>query len=884
MTRYVYQFGAGESDGRADQVKLLGHKGASLAEMAHLELPVPPGFTLTTEVCGHFCTHDYTYPAELPGKVDAALEQLGESLGASFGDPARPLLVAVRASAPVPMAGLMETILDLGLNDETVQGLAAQTGDLRFAYDCYRRFVAMYGRVVMGVGAEWSAEDSPFARILAEKMAERGLDSEAALTADELRSVVTAYKIEILRTVESPFPEDPLVQLWGAIGAALRAWESPAAVAERRLRGISDALGTAISVQTMVFGNLSADSATGVAFTRNPSTGERRLFGELLPGGQGNDVVVHTEAAAALSELAGDMPQVYAELVSVCDRLEEHFGDMQTVEFTIEKSRLWLLEARASERSGRAMVRVAVDLVSEGRIDERDAVLRVDTTKIGALLMPGILAQEHIEPLTRGLAASPGAIVGRVVFTAADACEWASRGEQVILVRTDTAPEDMLGVKAAAGLLTSRGGLTSHAAVIARGLGKSCITAASEVAIDMARERFSVGEVVVKKGDIVTLDGAAGVLYLGALPLTPSAPSEALDVLMGWVDEFRRLKVRTNADTPTDARTARAYGAEGIGLCRTEHMFSEPGPLLALRQVLLAADDDERAAALVQMLEFQRADFREIFAVMDGLPVTIRLLDPPLHEFLPRTAAELAELARALDRRPDDIAAAVHGLRDVNPMLGRRGCRLGLSHPAIYECQARAVAEAAVLATADGISVRPEVMVPFVSLASEIKTVRRSIEAVINDTFAAAEVEIPLLIGTTIELPRACLVGDQIAEYADFFSFGTNDLTQTTYGISRDDAGSFLPTYMSDELIARDPFGVLDRAGVGALIRIGVEKGRAKKTKLKIGICGEHGGEPRSIEFCHREGFDYVSCSPFRVPMARIAAAQAALRREARAK
>ncbi|WP_428262962.1 pyruvate, phosphate dikinase [Haliangium sp.] len=884
MTRYVYRFRAGEADGRAEQSKLLGGKGAGLAEMAHLGLPVPPGFTITTEVCNHFYAHENTYPAELPDKVDAALDELGELTESGFGMPDQPLLLAVRAGAPMAMPGMMDTVLDLGLNDETVQGLAARTGDLRFAYDCYRRFVAMYGRIVMGVGAEVPREDSPFARILADKMAEREIEDEAELSADDLKSLVTAYKIEILREVETPFPEAPLTQLWGAVGAVLRSWNNPRARVYRRLNGISDGLGTAVTVQAMVFGNLGPSGAAGVAFTRDPSTGERHLYGEFLLGAQGDEVVSGHKTPVSLSDLARRLPEAYAELVDVSGRLEEHFGDLQNLEFTVEHGKLWLLETRAGECSGRAAVRIAVDLVREGRIDEKDAVLRVEPDKIGELLRPGIDPAHRPVALASGLPAAPGAAVGRVVFSAADAAEWSHRGDSVILVRVDTSPEDIHGMKAASGILTARGGMTSHAAVVARAMGKSCVTSCAEVTIDMARERFSVGETVVKKGDVVTLDGATGELFPGALPLIPAASSEALDTLMGWVDDRRRLKVRTNADTPVDARTARAYGAEGIGLCRTEHMFFGPGRLIALQRMILAADDDERRAALDEILPLQRADFREIFEIMDGLPVTIRLLDPPLHEFLPRAAAGMADLARELDRRPDDIAATVRALDELNPMLGQRGCRLGLSHPAIYDMQARAIAEAAVAATAAGITVKPEIMVPFVSLPGELRILRERIERILSEVLSAAEVELAIVIGTTIEVPRACLVGDQIAAHADFFSFGTNDLTQTTYGISRDDAGRFLPAYLEGELMSSDPFTVLDRRGVGALIRIGVEQGRAKKTKLKIGICGEHGGEPRSIEFCHREGFDYVSCSPFRVPVARIAAAQAALRREARAK
>jgi pyruvate,orthophosphate dikinase len=886
MTRYVYRFGAEEADGRGDQTELLGAKGAGLAEMTSLGIPVPPGFTLTTEVCNHFFAHDQTYPSELPDQVDAALDRLGALTGTAFGDPARPLLLAVRVGPPVTMGGVMDTVLNLGLNDDTVRGLAQRTGDARFAYDCYRRFVAMYGELVIGVAPPSPRAPSVFAALLDDKKSERGTAREADLTAEDLAALVAAYKREILRATGAAFPEDPLAQLWGAIGAALRSWKTPPARTHRRTHGVSVATGTAVNVQVMVFGNMSqgADSGTGVAFTRDPFTGEPRITGEFLAGGQGREVVSSQHSPIPLDELAAIMPQVFAQIVGVCERLESHFRDMQSLEFTIQQGKLWLLETRGGERTARAMVRIAVDLVREGRIGERDAVLRVDAVRVGELMRPSIDPTRRPQALARGLAAAPGAAVGRVVFTAADAQAAAQRGDSVILVRMDVSPEDLLGVKAAAGILTVRGGMTSHAAVIARGLGKGCVTSCSALQIDMARERLTVGDVTIKKGDTITIDGNNGEIFAGAAPLLPAHPPPELDQLMEWVDGHRRLKVRTNVDTPVAARTGRAFGAEGVGLCRTEHMFFEPERITLLRRVLLAASEDERRDALEAIVPLQRADFVELFEIMDGLPVTIRLLDPPLSEFLPHSAAEIADMARELGRRPDEIAAAVHALREVNPVLGHRGCRLGLSYPEIYEVQTRAIAEAAVAAAAAGVTVRPEIMIPFVAVGDEMRVVRARVRQALAEVIDKTEHEIPFLIGASMDVPRACLVGDLIAENADFFSFGTNDLTQATYGMSRDDAGRFLTGYLDRELITHDPFVVLDGRGVGALIRIGVEKGRDKKTKLKIGICGEHGGEPHSIEFCHREGFDYVSCSPFRVPVARVAAAQAALRREARAK
>ncbi|MCG8419390.1 MAG: pyruvate, phosphate dikinase [Proteobacteria bacterium] len=884
MTRYVYRFGAGEADGRSDQKDLLGGKGANLAEMTNMGIPVPPGFTITTEVCAYYHDNDHTPPDELTDQVTSALERVGELTGAVFADPENPLLVSVRSGAPVSMPGMMDTILNLGLNDDTVQGLAAKTGDLRFAYDCYRRFVAMYGEIVMGVTAPSEHEENPFSRILEDAKVERGVDRDADLSAEDLKSLVTEYKIAILRTTDQPFPEDAMAQIWGAIGAVFGSFYNPRAQVYRRLHGIAGSIGTAVNVQAMVFGNMGDDCATGVAFTRDPSTGEPGLYGEFLRNAQGEDVVAGLRTPDPIDELAAVMPQSHAGLVAIGERLESHFRDMQDLEFTIQSGNLWLLQTRNGKRSARAMVRTAVDMVREGLIDQREAVLRVEPEKLEELMHPTLAPDGRPEVLAKGLPASPGATIGRVVFTASAAESWAKRGEQVILVRVETSPEDIHGMKAANGILTARGGMTSHAAVVARGMGKPCITACTSMKVDLTREQFAVGRTVIRKGDVVTVDGSTGELFVGAAPLVPAEPSSDFEQLMAWVDEFRRLRVRTNADTAVDARTARAFGAEGIGLCRTEHMFFAPERILAVRQMILAPDQAGRRAALDKILPMQRDDFVEIFREMNGLPVTIRLLDPPLHEFLPTTAAELAQVARELGERPEVLTALVKEFTETNPMLGHRGCRLAISYPEVYETQTRAIAEAAIAALQEGIDVQPEIMIPFVSVPAELHVLRQLVARTVDEIFAAAGVEMAYLIGTMIELPRACLVGDQIAEHADFFSFGTNDLTQTTYGFSRDDSGRFLPEYLERNLLGSDPFAVLDRRGVGGLIRIAVEQGRAVKTKLKIGICGEHGGDPDSVEFCHREGLDYVSCSPFRVPIARLSAARAALRRGTRAK
>ncbi len=890
MVQWVYQFGGGVADGTADQKSLLGGKGAGLAEMTALGMPVPPGFTITTDVCRKYMEDEGVLPESLAGQVEAALEKMAETCGRRLGDTQRPLLVSVRSGAAISMPGMMDTILNLGLNDTTVECLVAETGDARFAFDCYRRFVAMYSQIVLQVKdqttgrgqaiASGHSEQSPFATILHKAMADQGVSLESELSVDSLRGLVTEYKIEVLRRTDKPFPEDPMTQLWGAIGAVLRSWNNDRARAYRRIHGIPHELGTAVSVQAMVFGNKGENSATGVAFSRNPSTGASGLFGEYLPNAQGEDVVAGTHTPIGLQQLQQTMPDVYSELDSIASRLERHFCDMQDLEFTLEDGRLWLLQTRNGKRSGKAMVRIALDLVKEGVIDKKQAVLRLDPSKVDELLHPKIDPEFEGAVVAYGAAASPGAAAGAIVLTSEEAVSYQSRGENSILVRVETSPEDIEGMKAADGILTTRGGITSHAAVVARGMGTPCITACQSVTIDAKQKQVTVGDTVCKVGDIITIDGSSGGVYLGNAPLVPGGITEDFTMLMEWVDEHRRLRVRANADTPQDARVARKMGAEGIGLCRTEHMFFTPERVVEMRKMILAQTEEARAAALDAMLPMQQEDFEGIFRAMDGFPVTIRLLDPPLHEFLPRQDQdkEIKQLARSMGQKVTWLKQRIASLREQNPMLGHRGCRLAITYPPIYAMQTKAIARALAVVVAEGCQVYPEIMVPFVMDAQELRVIAKDI----RQQLAMADTQTDVLVGTMIELPRSCLLADKIAEHADFFSFGTNDLTQTVFGLSRDDSGHFLPEYVHRNLLSSDPFVSLDRAGVGWLLQRAVELGRSKKTKLKIGICGEHGGDASSVEFCHAEGFDYVSCSTFRIPKARIAAAHAALRREAR--
>jgi pyruvate,orthophosphate dikinase len=874
----VFRFGGGSADGRARDKNLLGGKGANLAEMASLGLPVPPGFTITTDVCRHVIANgEGNYPAELASAVDAALAAVEELTKTGFGSAQDPLLVSVRSGAPASMPGMMDTILNLGLNDETVEALAKATNNPRFAWDCYRRFVAMYGEVVMGVVAPDEHAAVPFERILEDHKHAKRIQKDSDLSADDLRALVADFRAEIKRVTGTEFPTDVKAQLWGAIAAVFRSWNTPRAIVYRKMNNIAAELGTAVNVQAMVFGNMGDDCATGVAFTRNPSSGEAVIYGEFLTNAQGEDVVAGIRTPEPLDELAKRMPAAHAELLAVAKRLEDHFRDLQDIEFTIQRGTLWMLQTRAGKRTGKAMIRVAVDLVREGKISQKEAVLRMEPGKLDEVLHPMIDPKGKPPALGKGLPASPGAAIGRVVFSANAAEEWAGRGETVLLVRTDTSPEDIHGMKAAVGILTSRGGMTSHSAVVARGMGKCCVTALTALRVDAAKKTATLGTLTIREGDTLTLDGSTGEVFAGAAPLVPAALGTELADLMQWVDGFRRLKIRTNADTPTDARTARSFGAEGIGLCRTEHMFFQPERILAVREMILAGDEAGRRAALAKIQPMQRGDFAELFRVMDGLPVTIRLLDPPLHEFLPHAQKDIDDVAAALGKTPQQVANKVNELTEANPMLGHRGCRLAITFPEIYEVQARAIAEAAVEVTRAGGRVHPEIMIPLVMVPEELRRLRALVAGAVDAVLAEAGVPLPYTIGTMIELPRACVVADRIAEHADFFSFGTNDLTQTTYGLSRDDAGRFLPAYVDAGVLPVDPFVALDPDGVGALIELGVRGGRRARPGLKVGICGEHGGEPSSIALCHRAGFDYVSCSPFRVPIARVAAARAAL-------
>jgi pyruvate, orthophosphate dikinase len=883
--KLLYRFGNGTADGRATDKALLGGKGANLAEMASLGLPVPPGFTITTDVCRTWMEGKGSYPAELRAQlgaeVEAAIAELGELTGTKFGDASNPLLVSVRSGAPASMPGMMDTILNLGLNDATAEGLAAKSGNPRFAWDCYRRFVAMYGEVVMGVVSADEHEPVIFERLLEDLKAERHARKDSDLDESALRELVRRSKAAIRAATGHDFPDDVTTQLWGAIDAVFRSWGNPRADVYRRMNGIPVTMGTAVNVQAMVFGNVGDDCATGVCFTRNPATGEPGLFGEFLINAQGEDVVAGIRTPEPIALLAGKLPEAHASLVEVCNRLEAHFRDLQDIEFTIQHGTLWMLQTRNGKRAGKAMIKIAVDLVAEGKISKDEAVLRIEASKLDEVLHPTIDPKSRPARLAKGLPASPGAAIGKIVFTANAAEEMAKRGESVILVRVETSPEDIHGMKAASGILTQRGGMTSHAAVVARGMGKCCVTACPSMRVDAARGKVAIGngadERVFNKGDVITLDGSTGEVFGGALPLVPAELSGELAQLMEWVDAARRMKVRTNADTPTDAQTARAFGAEGIGLCRTEHMFFQPDRILAVREMIVASDEAGRRLALDKILPMQRGDFEALFTVMDGLPVTIRLLDPPLHEFLPHSEREIADVAAALGQTPAAVAAKVSELTEANPMLGHRGVRLAITYPEIYEVQARAIAQAAAAVTKAGRAVHPEIMIPLVMVAEELRRLRALVIQVVDAELAAAGVTLSYTVGTMIELPRACLVADRIAEHADFFSFGTNDLTQTTFGLSRDDAGRFLPAYLEADVLPVDPFVSLDPDGVGALIQLAIAKGRSVKPGLKIGICGEHGGDPASVELCHRMGFDYVSCSPFRVPIARVAAARAEL-------
>ncbi|WP_421929158.1 pyruvate, phosphate dikinase [Neoaquamicrobium sediminum] len=886
MTKWVYSFGDGKAEGSAGDRNLLGGKGANLAEMCSLGLPVPPGFTITTELCTSYYANGRTYPNDLKAQVAEALEGIGAIVGRRFGDPNKLLLVSVRSGARASMPGMMDTVLNLGLNDETVTALARDSGDERFAYDSYRRFIQMYSDVVLGVDHEH------FEEILEDEKARRGHELDTDLSAKEWQEVIGLYKAKVEEELGSPFPQDPQEQLWGAIGAVFSSWMNHRAITYRRLHDIPESWGTAVNVQAMVFGNMGDTSATGVAFTRNPSTGEARLYGEFLVNAQGEDVVAgirtpqnlteeaRIEAGADKPSMEKVMPEAFAAFVDISQRLERHYRDMQDLEFTIERGKLWMLQTRSGKRTAKAALKIAVDMAAEGLITKQEAVARIDPASLDQLLHPTIDPSAKRDVIGIGLPASPGAATGEIVFSSDEAEEMRAQNRKAILVRVETSPEDIHGMHAAEGILTTRGGMTSHAAVVARGMGKPCVSGAGTLRVDYKTGTLTAMGQTLKKGDVVTIDGASGQVLKGAVPMLQPELSGDFASIMEWADRIRRMKVRTNAETPADARMARSFGAEGIGLCRTEHMFFDDERIVAMREMILSDIEKDRRAALAKLLPMQRSDFAELFEIMAGLPVTIRLLDPPLHEFLPKSEEEIAEVAKAMNVSAEKLRQRTEALHEFNPMLGHRGCRLAVSYPEIAEMQARAIFEAAVEAgKKTGSPVVPEIMVPLVGIMKELDYVKARIDEVAKAVMEESGTTIDYLVGTMIELPRAAIRAHVIAEAAEFFSFGTNDLTQTTFGISRDDASSFLETYRQKGIIEQDPFISLDLEGVGELVRMAAEKGKATRPDIKLGICGEHGGDPTSIHFCEEVGLDYVSCSPFRVPIARLAAAQAASRK-----
>ncbi|MBI2503041.1 MAG: pyruvate, phosphate dikinase [Candidatus Latescibacteria bacterium] len=882
--KHVYLFGTPKTAGDASMRNLLGGKGANLAEMSRLGLPVPAGFTITTEVCTYYYQHGKNYPMELKKQVESALRDVEQTMGARFGDPQNPLLLSVRSGARASMPGMMETVLNLGLNDQIIQGLIARSGNERFCYDVYRRFVQMYGDVVMGLRPE-GKEIDPFEALIEEAKHARKVQLDTELGAADLKGLAVQFKAEIQRRLDQPFPEDPVEQLWGAIGAVFSSWNGARAIKYRELEGIPHDWGTAVNVQSMVYGNMGEDCATGVAFTRNPSTGEKKLYGEYLINAQGEDVVAGIRTPEPVARLNDQLPTAYKQFRKVCATLEQHYREMQDLEFTIQQGRLWMLQARTGKRTTAAAVKIAVDMAREGLITQAQALQRVKPGELDKLLHPGFVEAAKTQVIGRGLPASPGAATGRVVFQAEEAEAWAARGEKVVLVRQETSPEDIGGMHAAQGILTARGGTTSHAAVVARGMGKCCVAGCGELSVDYQNGLFQADGQTVREGDWISIDGSTGEVMLGQVSTQPATFSREFATLMKWADQARRLKVRTNADTPHDAEVARRFGAEGIGLCRTEHMFFEGDRISAVREMILADSERGRRQALAKLKPMQQGDFEGIFKAMKGLPVTIRLLDPPLHEFLPHEPAQQEEMARQLGVSVEQIREKVAYLHEFNPMLGHRGCRLGITFPEIYEMQVEAIFEAAVAVKKQGIKAFPEVMIPLVGTLREFADLKEMTDRVAAQVGKAHGAALSYLVGTMIEVPRAAVVAGQIASQAEFFSFGTNDLTQLTFGYSRDDAGKFLPVYVEKGVLEADPFQTLDQEGTGQLIRLGTEGGRQVRKDLKVGICGEHGGDPASVGFCHRVGMDYVSCSPYRVPIARLAAAQAAVQeQEARAK
>ena len=881
--KWVYTFGAGKAEGSASMKNLLGGKGANLAEMSAIGVSVPPGFTITTEVCTHYYDNGKQYPGNLKAQVEQGIANIENHIGAKFGDVNNPLLVSVRSGARASMPGMMDTILNLGLTDATVEGLAKQSGDARFAYDSYRRFIQMYSSVVLNM------DHYDFEQLLDLAKEDRGITMDTQLTATDLKALVDSYKKRIEEELGHPFPQDVHEQLWGAVGAVFSSWMNTRAITYRKLHEIPDGWGTAVNVQSMVFGNMGDDCATGVCFSRDPSTGANVFYGEYLVNAQGEDVVAGIRTpqqitiegkdaqGSKLPAMEESMPALFKELVDTRNRLEKHYTDMQDMEFTIQKGKLWMLQTRNGKRTAQAGFKIAVDMASEGLISEEEAVRRIDPAQLDQLLHPTLDPKAPRQLLSRGLPASPGAASGKIVFTAEDAEDWVRRGEKVILVRRETSPEDIGGMHVSQGILTTRGGMTSHAAVVARGMGTPCVCGAGDINVDAKAKTARVRDKILLEGDIITLDGSTGEVFLGKVATIQPALTGDFATLMAWVDKIRRLKVRANAETPLDAETARKFGAEGIGLCRTEHMFFDPARILTMRQMILAKDTGGRKAALDKLLPFQRGDFTKLFTIMDGLPVTIRLLDPPLHEFLPHTDAEIKEVAEGASISEESVREALVRLHESNPMLGHRGVRLGVSHPEIYEMQARAIFEAAVAVAKQGKKVIPEVMIPLVGNRIELDMMKKVIDAVAKEVCAAAGVTIEYMVGTMIELPRAAVQAGDIATTAEFFSFGTNDLTQMTLGLSRDDCANLIEIYKQKGIFEKDPFASLDQEGVGQFITMAAERGRAVRKNLKLGVCGEHGGDPDSIAFFHRAGLDYVSCSPYRVPVARLAAAQAAL-------
>ena len=888
--KYVYLFGGRgtKAEGNAGMKALLGGKGANLAEMTNLKIPVPPGFTISTDMCTVYYEM-HGLPKDLKTQVKEAIKKVERAMGFGFGDTEAPLLFSVRSGARASMPGMMDTVLNLGINDETVHGLIKMSGNERFAWDCYRRFIQMYSDVVMGADSKKLEEE------LEKMKKKKGVRLDTDLDAKDLKKLVELMKDKVKKLTGMDLPSDPMDQIWGGIEAVFKSWDTPRAITYRKINNIPDEWGTAVNVQAMVFGNMGEGSATGVAFTRDPATGEHVFYGEYLKNAQGEDVVagirtpqpINIKGKRSKSDVSMEesLSEQYHQLVDIYENLEKHYRDMQDIEFTVQEGNLWMLQTRTGKRTAAAAVQIAVDMVNEGLITKKEAVhQRVNPEQIDQLLHPQIDPKAKKKIIGKGLPASPGAAVGSVVFSAEDAEMEVKKGKKVILVRVETSPEDIHGMNVAQGILTARGGMTSHAAVVARGMGKCCVAGVQDLVVDYAKQKFTLGGQIVKKGEVISLDGTKGEIILGECKTTPPSLSGAFGTLMKWADEYRKLGVRTNADTPKDAKVAREFGAEGIGLCRTEHMFFEADRILAFREMILANDVKGRRKALDKIKPMQKGDFKEIFRVMDGLPVTIRLLDPPLHEFLPNTEAEIAEVAKALKTPVAEVKTKREALHESNPMLGHRGCRLGITFPEIYEMQVRAIVEAACEVKKEKIDVVPEIMIPLVGHVKELEILKNMTVQVADEIIKSYNVKLSYMVGTMIELPRAALTADKIAEHAEFFSFGTNDLTQTTFGLSRDDAGKFLPDYVEKKILPNDPFQALDQEGVGELVRIGIEKGRKTRKKLKVGICGEHGGEPSSIEFCHKVGMNYVSCSPYRVPIARLAAAHAAMNDEKKKK